>query len=368
MNDEQEPDRIDEFKDNLNKVKDDEIERLHFIDETILSLSATEVIIPNSSGRKKVEIIVNNCRSEYEQIDVLSRVYDHLLRYQLENNKRIHKGSFLVFLANHYWKLGYKYISKRYLMLTLIEDALLPRTNIENTGSYPRLLRWYGLTDKEIKNYVYEARMIYKRFRFKSRFPEWVLQDLDSNWLNGIPIPDETILYPASKIYVNLLLGKLGQERGKGLERLAEYILSCIPGFRTKRNQKTHSTEYDVVCTIDGSYVDFRSELGRYFICECKDWKKPVNFTSVAKFAFVLDSVKSRFGIIFSREGITGQNKNEDAERAQFTAFHNRGIAIVVIDQKDLEFVASGYNFIALLREKYERIRLDIRSKPELTN
>jgi hypothetical protein len=54
-----------------------------------------------------------------------------------------------------------------------------------------------------------------------------------------------------------------------------------------------------------GMDVDFRSELGRYFVCECKDWKGPADFASMAKFCRVLDSTKSRFGILFSKNGIS---------------------------------------------------------------
>jgi hypothetical protein len=41
--------------------------------------------------------------------------------------------------------------------------------------------------------------------------------------------------------------------------------------------------------------------------------------------------------------------------------FQDRGIVIVVIDAGDLTKVAEGANFIRLLRERYEAVRLDIR-------
>jgi hypothetical protein len=33
---------------------------------------------------------------------------------------------------------------------------------------------------------------------------------------------------------------------------------------------------------------------------------------------------------------------------------------VVVVDQQDIEAVIAGYNFIALLRDKYEAVRLDL--------
>lgn len=72
-----------------------------------------------------------------------------------------------------------------------------------------------------------------------------------------------------------------------GSARLAHYVLNCIPGFRAKMRMRTHSTDYDVYCAIEGPTYDFRSELGRYFICECKDWNRPANVTAILKFSFV---------------------------------------------------------------------------------
>ena len=120
------------------------------------------------------------------------------------------------------------------------------------------------------------------------------------------------------------------------------------------------STDYDIVCSMEGFDVDFRSELGRYFVCECKDWNKPADFTAMAKFCRVLDSVKSKFGIVFSREGISGAGATRYAEREQLKVFQDRGTVIVVIDEEDLKRVADGANFINILRKKYERVRLDL--------
>jgi hypothetical protein len=114
---------------------------------------------------------------------------------------------------------------------------------------------------------------------------------------------------------------------------------------------------------MEGFEVDFRSEFGRYFLCECKDWGNPADITAMAKFCRILDSIKSRFGILFSKSGISGTGQTKDAEREQLKVFQDRGMVIVVINQKDLEKVANGMNFIKLLRDKYENVRLDLAKK-----
>jgi hypothetical protein len=111
---------------------------------------------------------------------------------------------------------------------------------------------------------------------------------------------------------------------------------------------------------MEGFDVDFRSELGRYFVCECKDWSDAADFTTMAKFCRVLDSFKAKFGILFSKSGISGQSGSAFAAREQLKIFQDRGIVIVVIDLEDLESVAAGLNFISLLRTRYESVRLDI--------
>ena len=111
---------------------------------------------------------------------------------------------------------------------------------------------------------------------------------------------------------------------------------------------------------MEGSDIDFRSELGRYFVCECKDWTKKADVRTVAVLCRVLDSVKARFGILFSKNGISGAGKGQHAELEQLKAFQDRGSVIVVFDKKDLQQLAKGANFISLLREKYEWVRLNL--------
>jgi len=113
---------------------------------------------------------------------------------------------------------------------------------------------------------------------------------------------------------------------------------------------------------MDGFELDFRSEFGRYFVCECKDWEAPADFTTMAKFCRVLDSIKARFGILFSRSGISGAGTARFAEREQLKVYQDRGVVIVVLNLSDLQAVAKGVNLITLLRRQYETVRLDLRA------
>lgn len=131
---------------------------------------------------------------------------------------------------------------------------------------------------------------------------------------------------------------------------------------------RSPSTDYDVIGFLEGHFVDFRADLGRYCICECKDWSSKADFTAIAKFCRVLESAKSNCGIIFSKQGVSGERRTVYAERELLKVFQDRGIAILVVSLKELQEVAKGRDFIEMLRSKYEAVRLDLQTIGESKN
>lgn len=298
----------------------------------------------------------------FEALSLHTALYHQMLRAQTRG--RIHKGTPLVRLADSYSALGYTVHAKRCLMLTLCEDALRENGDVspETTGIYFRLIWGSGLPEAELKRYARRFNELAITNPERAKYPEWLLQEVDAAWLTEVPSPSESGLYVTCTIYVDYLLGNLGDGTGDYLELLAEYLVSCMPGCRTMRRGRSGSTDYDVVCAMGGFEVDFRSEFGRYFVCECKDWNTPADFTVMAKFCRVLDSTKARFGILFSKSGISGSRTFRDARLEQIKIFQDRGIVIVVVDRNDLTQIAGGGNITELLRQKYEEVRLDLRN------
>jgi len=326
----------------------------------------SESFIADAEAQRCWEIIGNFFRNQgrfHDAISIYFSLYEQYLLSQEKTKTRAHKGTPLVWIRDCYAALQSPVLAKRYLMLTLCEDAIRESGTVSpnNTGVYFRLVWGSGLPDLELQRYAKEIYKLSESNPEDSMFPEWIVQEFDQNWMTEFPSPQEAAVYIANTRYIKYMLSKLGDGSGKNLERLAGYILSCMPGCRTTLRQLTKSTDYDIVCSVEGFEVDFRSEMGRYFVCECKDWNKPADFTTMAKFCRVLDSTKSRFGILFSKQGISGAEKTTDAEREQLKVFQDRGMVIVVIDQNDLEYVSNGGNFINLLRQRYEKIRLDLR-------
>jgi hypothetical protein len=300
----------------------------------------------------------------YEALELFGILYSRMLEAQTTKSW-VHKAIPLVWMSDCYRELGYRLHSKRYLMLTLCEDAINWKADIppDTTGAYFRLVWKQGLSDADFTKYSRQIWSLYQQYPEYANYPEYLLQELDDSWQVESPSPDEAFQYKISARYVNFLASKLGDGTGKALELLAEYLLSCMPGCRTRRRLRTPSTDYDVVCAMEGTEVDYRSELGRYFVCECKDWNMPADYTTMAKFCRVLDSTKARFGLLFSDKGISGSGSNAFAEREQLKIFQDRGIVIAVISLDDIKNVAAGANFIWLLRQRYESVRLDMKGR-----
>lgn len=300
----------------------------------------------------------------HEALAIFSGLYQQMVAAQ-NLSTRVHKGMPLVWIGDCFGRLGFPVHAKRYLMLTLCEDALRESGDVSpnTTGVYFRLVWGHGLPDAELRRYARQFFELAQALPGDAMYPEALLQRVDDAWLTELPSPEEASSYRVNPRYVRHLLAQLGGGTGEALEALAEYLMSCMPGCRTRRRERSGSTDYDIVCAMEGFDVDFRSELGRYFVCECKDWALPADFTVMAKFCRVLDSTKSRFGILFSRSGISGAGSTQFAEREQLKVFQDRGVVIVVLSLEDLEKVASGENLIALLRRRYEVVRLDLRAQ-----
>lgn len=298
----------------------------------------------------------------FEALSIFLTLYRHMLEGQEKLGQRVHKGMPLLWAGECYALSNYAALRKRYLMLALCEDAIREGGTVspESTGVYFRLVWRLGMIDAALKKYATECYRLATGSPEEGKFPEWVIQNLDQDWVTELPSPAEANVYVANTFYMERLLSKLGSSDGAALERLAEYIMLCMPGCRTSRRRRSMSTDYDVVCSMEGFDVDFRSEFGRYFVCECKDWSKPADFSAMAKFCRVLDSVKSKFGVLFSRNGVSGAGDSRYAEREQLKVFQDRGMVIVVVDENDLRNVAQGANFVNILRKKYERVRLDL--------
>jgi len=265
-----------------------------------------------------------------DALPIFERLYLHMLEWQDLTGKRCHKAMPLVWIAECHSRLGHPAIARRFLMLTLCEDAISLNGTIpaDQSGIYFRLVWNEGISDAAVQNYAQLAYQTWKKKKKDSRYPEWVLQELGSEWQHVNPSTSETTIYTSNPKYVAHLLRGPGDKSGKTLERLSQYIFSVMPGVICNTRARTPSTDYDIVCSQYGVMADFRSEIGRYFIGECKDWKNKVGTTTIAKFSHVIDTVKCKFGVVFSRRGLSGAGKATNAEREQIKIYQSKNVVI----------------------------------------
>ncbi len=123
--------------------------------ELPLTFPAEHVAEYGTKERRVWELIGLFYRAQqiwYDAIAIYASMYDHFIELHARSGKRVHKGMPLVWQADCYSSLGFATLSKRYLMLTLIEDAIEMKGEIDpiQTGSYFRIAWRHGLTDREI--------------------------------------------------------------------------------------------------------------------------------------------------------------------------------------------------------------------------
>ncbi len=209
--------------------------------------------VANEGGPQRtwelVGVFHKNSNRLREALLLFWRLYQHMLAAQ-EPGTWVHKGMPLVWMSDCFQALGWPVHGKRYLMLTLCEDALRGQGEIApgSTGSYFRLV-WGGLDDREFRRY---ARLFWElagEDAAARTFPEALLQRVDYDWLTELPSQAEAFAYLANETYIRSLLNQLGASSGKALEVLADYLLSCMPGCRTRQRTRSRSTDYDVICS-----------------------------------------------------------------------------------------------------------------------
>ena len=316
-------------------------------------------------------------RPQHERLSLLLAIYDRLLLADQIGADWPWKATTLVRISDCFRRMNFFALAKRYAMLALCDEASRQMVNPAN-GSYQRLLVVHGMLETEIRRYAVRIRELANTSIEERRFPESILLELDDDWISELPVNQETGGYFATSNYIRYQLSRLSwlnyhdnsntNEKGKVLEQLAAYTLSCMPGARIRQRVMEYgtATDRDVVCSLDGHTVDFRTELGRYFIAECKAFSQnPAPLDVVAKFARSLDKAKSKFGILFCPQGVTGHFRDTHAQKEQLDLYRDSGIIMVVLTETNLQHVASGRNLINILRFKYDQIRLNQSIKPD---
>lgn len=147
-------------------------------------------------------------------------------------------------------------------------------------------------------------------------------------------------------------------DKGKTFEKISALLLEGMKCVRVKyRNLVTQTSEIDLICEYLG---DPRSSLfealGRYFIVECKNWKETVGAKHIRDFHGKMDAASVQLGIFFSRNGISGKTRNDDAQGEIRGIFKQHKRLIIVITLDDVKAIIQGANLHAIIDERCDRI------------
>lgn len=153
------------------------------------------------------------------------------------------------------------------------------------------------------------------------------------------------------------------QLKGDALEELAAYVALLIPGCTVAHKvlDLDDVGESDLLVANRAATHTLYSELfGRHFIIECKNWDAlDVGVKEIGYFIVRVQLTHCRFGIMFSKNGITGNAEQQSAARGLIRrAYHESGILCVVVEAADFDRLKSGeLSPSALLIRKVEEFR-----------
>jgi hypothetical protein len=90
---------------------------------------------------------------------IYGAMYAKLMHMQDSQDERKHKGTPLVRMSEIHGYLGHPLLAKRYIILTLCEDAITTggKIPIDQTGSYFRAVWQHGISDQEFHRYASNA-------------------------------------------------------------------------------------------------------------------------------------------------------------------------------------------------------------------
>jgi len=188
--------------------------------------------------------------------------------------------------------------------------------------------------------------------------PENLLTHMEPRLIYEPPSILEARAYPTNRFYLARLLdqaekrdGKTKKQIGDSLELLGNYIFQCMPGCTTHKVSSKTGVPDIRVKTIDPP-AGFRSTLGEYFLCECKNEKGPAKLESVSQILDVLMETHCKFGVLLALKGVS---KNA---QARIRIFHIRDVAtIVTLTKDDITRLIDGEQLVGMLQEKYGELR-----------
>lgn len=159
------------------------------------------------------------------------------------------------------------------------------------------------------------------------------------------------------------------KSKGDRLENLVSFIIKKTFFFEIYENIHTGTNEIDEIITLSskGKQAIFQFSLSKdlleinsdIILGECKNYSSKLNVTYVGKFYSLLVSTNVPFGIIFTLNGLTGnENEYHDAYglvkvlRIMEKYKNNRDFNILTFTLEDYEKLEKGTSFFDIIKSK----------------
>lgn len=156
----------------------------------------------------------------------------------------------------------------------------------------------------------------------------------------------------------------IAKTRGNLLEELIKLITIKTNKFDLFDNITSDTNEYDIIIkpskiAREILFNGLPEIILQPIICECKNYKTPVDVTWIGKFYSLLSISNLKLGIIFSYEGVTGQAENDwtNAWGLIRKIYLKDRIAIISISKLELKRIVEGESFCEIVEEKYIQLQ-----------
>ena len=377
---------IDEINNNFTKTNKNQFDPVVFLDDSISIMDKAfekgNEYDPRECDKAQEACNAYGAISKFLQTRgfqsaaeaILADAWDKFGEIQYKDNLRIYRAGIGMYLAQHYLYLGDRGSATRWALYTHADDILGKHPKKGGNGKQ-MLLTILGMSDEELNNFTEIAEENLKSINQNWNLPNSFAEDVVTRFLLKYPESSHLFAnssskeeYKISKPYYSSLLEQIDidhsnvKEKGNALEYLASYLFTLVPGWCPRQNiiDEYETFENDIVIRNVSKGNDPASDiLGRHYLIECKNWENKIGVSLVGYFLYRMRLTHVKFGVIFSKFGITGTEENEKNARSIIRkAFHEDGSICIVIQKNDLEnLLDKTPSFISLLYERIERIR-----------
>lgn len=156
-------------------------------------------------------------------------------------------------------------------------------------------------------------------------------------------------------------------ERGKLLEKMAGLLFFDGNALFNKAiNCRTVTNEIDILVNWNKIALQLGlnkayTYMGDSFLCECKNYSNPVDVTYIGKFYSLMKTCNVKFGILFSRDGMSGTNIWINGKGLARKIALRENIYIIDISFKDFERIYKREtNILGIIDDKFISMKNDI--------